>query len=79
LCYKSATSPSRKPLGYGYDIYEIIRYFDITDGSIETDEVDFIDSILADLADNGICNECVDWMNSDDYEIEFEKFYEKMV
>ena len=63
--------------GYGYDIYEIIRYFDITDGSIETDEVDFIDSILADLADNGICNECVDWMNSDDYEIEFEKFYEK--
>jgi hypothetical protein len=80
LPYKDELAPfgALDPIkGYGYDIKEIIRYYDVTDGSIETDEVGFIDSILADLDDNGICNECNEWMNSVDYREEFTKLYEK--
>lgn len=63
--------------GYGYDIKEIIRYFDVTDEQVDTDEVGYIDSILVDLEDNGICNDCNEWMNSLEYTDEFINIYEK--
>ena len=42
--------------GYGYDINEIIRYFDGTDLSIETDEPGFVESIHTDMLDE-ICDD----------------------
>jgi len=43
--------------GYGFDIYEIIRFFDVTDDNpdadddIESDEAFFVDAILVDMND----------------------------
>lgn len=72
--------------GYGYDVYEIIRYFDVTDNKIDIntaedqqeilDDLDVDDSDL-DFDNNKDCDNCEDWMNAEDYEDEFEAFYGK--
>lgn len=72
--------------GYGYDINEIIRYFDGTDLSIETDAIGFIELIHGDMVDE-ICDDFEDWMYHIDAEDEvdlkmkimFEDFYKKWV
>ncbi|MBK8343259.1 MAG: hypothetical protein IPL12_08060 [Bacteroidetes bacterium] len=62
--------------GYGYDMEEIIRYYDVTDGSIEADDEDYIDSILSDLSDLE-CDSCNAWMNELNYEDGVESMYRK--
>lgn len=65
--------------GYGYDIREIIRYYDATDGDIDLNVTVPLDSILADMDDNEICNDCSTWMYDFKYRDEFENWYSKWV
>lgn len=70
--------------GYGYDIDEIIRYFDGTDLSIETDAAGYIESILVDMEDEA-CDDYENWMyhlNLEDLpdatmKLMFEEFYKR--
>lgn len=68
--------------GYGYDINELIRFYDITDGVLLTEQHYTLDGILYipvtneniidDLEIDGICQNCQYWM-SPDYATNFEK------
>jgi len=62
--------------GYGYDIRELIRYFDVTDGEIDADNPDSVVSILLDMADT-VCDHCDVWMNHLKYADDFENWYSK--
>ena len=50
--------------GYGYDIYEIIRFYDITDGVIDAIDPTYIESILLDMEADNECDDFADWMKS---------------
>ncbi len=78
------------PIGYGYDLEEIIRYYDITNetddpgnliDNIQADDPLYMAGITSDLADD-ICDNCHEWMNSDDYkgsiENAAENYHEQM-
>lgn len=66
--------------GYGYDIYEIIRYFDVTDGAKDILDAGMIDDILSDMAPDKILDDW-SWMfdvdGSQVYKKQFEEFYKK--
>jgi len=70
--------------GYGYDIYEIIRYYDVTDESIDVGVTVTIERILLDLATDGAdddlqpgdCDNWDSWLNIDFID-DFEGFYNK--
>lgn len=64
--------------GYGYDIKEIIRYYDATDDEINVDVTMPIDSIISDLNDEE-CDSCNEWMFALKYADEFENWYAKWV
>ena len=73
------------PVGYGYDIIEIIKYYDQTDGAINVNCLgcDYTNAqVKADLADddaddNGsIWETCEDWMNKK-YDADISSFYDK--
>lgn len=70
--------PGLDPIkGYGYDIEEIIRYYDVTDNVIDIiTEADYT-SIKNDLADNSFCDNCITWMLAEDFRVDFEGFYSK--
>ncbi len=79
--------PGPDPIkGYGYDIYEIIRYYDVTDGVIDADDPGVLDAILLDLATDGPadlnildgdCDECITWMDAEGFRGDFEGYYSK--
>ena len=78
--------------GYGYNIDEIIRFYDVTNETdqvpaIPTDNIqanvqDFIDAIHNDLEGTdgslpNVCDLCHTWMDADAYQEDFEKIYSK--
>lgn len=69
------------PTGYGYDIDEIIRFYDVTNGFKLADEPLLIDpptisEIKTNLGDDGECDGCEDWMLTD-YVSDLETLYSK--
>jgi len=59
------------PKGYGYDIFELIKFYDAANGAIE-EYHDFavpmdIYEVADDLSDGG-CISCINWMDEDDIE-----------
>lgn len=63
--------------GYGYDIEEIIRFYDVTDNKIDIVTAADISSVLSDLTADYICDNCVLWMNADNFKEDFQGFYRK--
>lgn len=64
--------------GYGYDIKEIIRYYDVTDGSVEAHELTIMNSIISDMSDS-TCDDCNSWMNDFKFQDDFENIYLKFL
>ncbi|HNJ90675.1 MAG TPA: hypothetical protein PKO19_13560, partial [Chitinophagales bacterium] len=81
LPYQDAEAPfdTLDPIkGYGYDITEIIRYYDGTDGDIDAEDSVYVNSIIYDLADAS-CDSCDNWMYAFKYADDFEKLYDKWI
>ena len=73
--------PGLDPIkGYGYDIREIIRYYDVTDNQIDILTEADIDDVIIDLDTDNICDGCYEWMNvgiGEPFKDDFEGFYNK--
>ena len=81
LPYKDEEEPSGvldTIKGYGYDIKEIIRYYDITDSVVQANIPAYMTYILDDLEDE-VCDSCFQWMNFDEYQTELERNYAKWI
>lgn len=72
--------------GYGYDLDEIIRYYDITNetddpddiiDNIQADEPAYLSSIKTDLTSDGDCDYCHEWMDAVKYQKDLEGYYGK--
>ena len=60
------------PTGYGYDIFELIKFYDAANGAVEEYEGVVppltIYDIVSNLEDDEVCDDCDLWMNIDDIE-----------
>jgi len=80
LPYKDGDDEGSEPdpiKGYGYDIEEIIRFYDVTNEVIDVPTTVSYEDIIDDMEDDGDCDECELWMNKSTFEDDFEGFYKK--
>jgi len=84
LPYDSDNEDDIFSTGYGYEIDEIIRFYDVTNGNKLTDEVDdiTIENIKEDLEDPDdviqyTCDECFKWMDFNQYQTDFQNLYKR--